>query len=530
MEQQVTILLQTIEDQKATIATLSEKYKKEVEGLNARIKELMAQVAYLNRQLFGRKAERLPDYNPAQLNLFAEQFAEDQKVAEQKCDEAVAKIVKEAPAGRKRKRQNRKMMEDLPVLKETVIDVEDIDLTVYRKIGEEVTKKLRHQPGKLYVEKVIRIKYGLIDNTNIPADGSKGVRIAPMPLMPIYKCMADADVLAEILLQKYEYHIPFYRQIQQFAHLGLKGLQPNTLNDWFKGSVELLRPLYGALKKETMNCDYCQADETTVPVINHQKQKAAKEYLWMVRSVMRRLVFFHYDNGSRAGTVIEALAKEYNFKGYLQCDGFKGYETAFKGNANVTLVNCMAHIRRYFERALDENRAGAEKMLANIQSLYKLERLCDEKELSADERMEKRQEMAKPIMDAMKTWMEVDGMKYSPSSLIGKAVTYAYTRWDNMMRYLEDGRLRIDNNLAENAIRPVTLGRKNYLFCGNHEAADNMAVICSLLATCKAQDVNPRDYLISALSDMPYHKNATHEQLVELLPHKWKERHTQSEQ
>ena len=133
-------------------------------------------------------------------------------------------------------------------------------------------------------------------------------------------------------------------------------------------------------------------------------------------------------------------------------------------------------------------------------------------------------------MEAMKTWMEGDGMKYSPSSLIGKAVTYAYTRWDNMNRYLEDGRLRIDNNLAENAIRPVTLGRKNYLFCGNHEAADNMAVICSLLATCKAQDVNPRDYLISALSDMPYHKNATHEQLVDLLPHKWKERHTQSEQ
>ena len=156
----------------------------------------------------------------------------------------------------------------------------------------------------------------------LPPEGQKGVEIAPMPLMPVDKCIADTSLLAEILLQKYEYHIPFYRQIQQYRHLGMKGLTESTLDGWFKKTVELLSPLYEGLKKEVFSCDYVQADETTVPVVNREKHKADKEYLWMVRSVMEKLVIFHYDKGSRAGTVIESLAKQYHFKGYLQCDGF----------------------------------------------------------------------------------------------------------------------------------------------------------------------------------------------------------------
>ena len=128
-------------------------------------------------------------------------------------------------------------------------------------------------------------------------------------------------------------------------------------------------------------------------------------------------------------------------------------------------------------------------------------------------------------MEAMKVWMETEGIKYSTGSQIGKAITYAYTRWDNMMECLEDGRLLWDNNLAENVIRPITLGRKNSLFCGNHEAAANMSVISSLLATCKAHDVNPRDYLNDVIAQMPYYKKAAREQLLNLLPHKWKLKH-----
>ena len=153
---------------------------------------------------------------------------------------------------------------------------------------------------------------------------------------------------------------------------------------------------------------------------------------------------------------------------------------------------------------------------------------CNEADLSYEERKKKCQELARPILEAMKTWMETEGIKYSPRSQAGKAITYAYTRWDNMMRCLEDRRLLWDNNLAENVIRPITLGRKNYLFCGNHEAAVNMSVVCSLLATCKAHNVNPRDYRNDVIARIPYHKKATNEELLNLLPHKWKLQHPES--
>ena len=515
------ILMKTIEALNASIATLSEDHQKEVDSLNARIKELTAQVAWLNRQLFGRKSEKLGIIDPNQLNLFAPMQEEQAQQAGAARDEAVEKIIT-TKEERKQERKNRFMTEDLPVLEQLILKPDNLDESLYKKIGQEVTRLVEHRPGLLYIKEIIREKWGLKDNTAIAPKGMGSVLIAPMPLLPIYKGIAGASLLSEILLQKYEYHMPYYRQIKQYSHLGLKGLTESTMDGWFKQTMPLLRPLYEVLKEEVMKAGYVQADETTTPVINRDAHKAAKEYLWMVRAVMERLALFHYDQGSRAGAVIESLANKYNFKGYLQCDGFAGYETAFRTNPDVRLVNCMVHIRRHFEQALDENRQVAEHALAEIQHLYRVEHMCDEAGMSFDERKAKRQELSKPVMEAMKLWMETEGVKYSGSSQIGKAITYAYTRWDNMMRYIGDGRLLLDNNLAENEIRPITLGRKNYLFCGNHEAAENMAVVCSLLATCRNHDVNPRDYLNDVISQMPYHTKASHEELLQLLPHKWK--------
>ena len=521
------ILLKTIESLNASIQTLSENHKKEVESLNARIKELTAQVAWLNRQLFGRKSEKLPIIDPNYPDLFAGMLPENAQQIADAHDEAVEKTVR-TKEERRQEKKNRIMMEDLPVLEQVILTPDNLDETLYKKIGQEVTRIVEHKPGQLYIKEIIREKWGLKDNTSTAPKGMGGVLIAPMPLLPIYKGIAGASLLAEILLQKYEYHMPYYRQIKQYSHLGMKGLTESTVDGWFKQTMELLRPLYEELKSEVMKADYVQADETTTPVINKETHKAAKEYLWMVRAVMERLVLFHYDQGSRAGAVIESLANRFGFKGYLQCDGFAGYETAFKTNPDVWLVNCMVHIRRHFEQALDENRTMAEHGLKEIQHLYGIEHMCDDAGMSFDERKAKRQELSRPIMEAMKLWMETEGVKYSESSLIGKAITYAYTRWDNMMRYLDDGRLLLDNNLAENEIRPVTLGRKNYLFCGNHEAAQNMAVVCSLLATCRNHDVNPRDYLNDVISQMPYYAKAKPEELLQLLPHKWKLTHPES--
>ena len=353
-----------------------------------------------------------------------------------------------------------------------------------------------------------------------------------MPLFPINKGIADATLLAETILNKYEYHLPLYRQVQQYHHLGFK-VNESTIASWIKPTADLLRPLYDELVAEIFKSHYIQCDETTTPVVDKEKHKTNKEYLWMIRAVKERLRCFYYDDGSRAGAVIETLAKQHHYMGYLQCDGFGGYETAFRNNNNVQLVNCMAHIRRHFEQALDENRSAAEFALGEIQKLYQIERNCTESNMSDAERKQKRNELARPIMEHLKAWMETEGVKFSERSLIGKAVTYAYTRWDNMMRYLEDGSLMIDNNLAENAIRPITLGRKNYLFCGNHEAAGWMSVICSLIGTCKEHNVNPRMYLNDVIAKMPYVtanplKSPAKSQLRQLLPHVWIQSHPEA--
>ena len=527
MLSQMEMMLQPLQQVNASQAETIKKLTEQNESLQSRIKELTAQIAWLNRQLFGRKSEKLPIIDPDYPDLFAGMLPENAQQIADAHDEAVEKIIK-TKEERRQEKKNRIMMEDLPVLEQVILTPDNLDTNLYKKIGQEVTRIVEHKPGQLYIKEIIREKWGLKDNTSTAPKGMSGVLIAPMPLLPIYKGIAGASLLAEILLQKYEYHMPYYRQIKQYSHLGMKGLTESTVDGWFKQTMELLKPLYEVLKSEVMKANYVQADETTTPVINKETHKAAKEYLWMVRAVMERLVLFHYDQGSRAGAVIESLANRYNFKGYLQCDGFAGYETAFKTNPDVRLVNCMVHIRRHLEQALDENRPMAEHGLKEIQHLYKIEHMCDDTQMSFDERKAKRQELSRPIMEAMKLWMETEGLKYSESSLIGKAITYAYTRWDNMMRYLEDGRLPLDNNLAENEIRPITLGRKNYLFCGNHEAAQNMAVVCSLLATCRNHDVNPRDYLNDVISQMPYHTKASYEELLQLLPHKWKLTHPES--
>ena len=527
MLSQMEMMLQPLQQVNASQAETIKKLTEQNESLQSRIKELTAQVAWLNRQLFGRKSEKLPIIDPNYPDLFAGMLPENAQQIAEAHDEAVEKIAGTREE-RRLEKKNRIMMEDLPVLEQVILTPDNLDETLYKKIGQEVTRIVEHKPGLLYIKEIIREKWGLKDNTSTAPKGMSGVLIAPMPLLPIYKGIAGASLLAEILLQKYEYHMPYYRQIKQYSHLGMKGLTESTVDGWFKQTMELLKPLYGVLKSEVMKADYVQADETTTPVINKDTHKAAKEYLWMVRAVIERLVLFYYDQGSRAGAVIEALSKRYNFKGYLQCDGFAGYETAFKTNPDVLLVNCMVHIRRHLEQALDENRQMAEHGLSEIQHLYKIEHMCDDANFSFEERKAKRQELSRPIMEAMRLWMETEGVKYSESSQIGKAITYAYTRWDNMMRYLEDGRLLLDNNLAENEIRPVTLGRKNYLFCGNHEAAQNMAVVCSLLATCRNHDVNPREYLNDVISQMPYHAKASYEELLQLLPNKWKLTHQES--
>lgn len=518
------ILAKTVE----SLTKVNEAQSRQITELTAEVKRMAAQIAWFQKQMFGRKSERhLPEdgqpslFDAAGVEIPGEQAPEPEDEAE---EETVAYTRKKSQKGVPKPRE---AWENLPLLETRVIEPPGIDLARYRRIGEEITTLVGFEPGKYYRIAVVRPKYGLIDPTE-PVERGKGVIIAPLPKFPIYKGAPDASLLSEIVLQKYEYHMPFYRQIKAMAHMGMTGLKESTVVGWYKRTMELLRPLYDALVAEVFRSRYIQTDESTVPVINNERHQADKEYLWMSRAVMERLVVFFYNDGSRAGDVIKTKTDKYNFKGYLQCDGYGGYTSAFGSSASVRLVFCMVHIRRHWLEARNENRKAAQWFLDKIAALYHIEHECDRLGMDFDARRSERQAKSRPVMEEMKKWMETEGLRYSESSLTGKAVTYAYTRWDSMMRILDDGQLLLDNNLAENEIRPITLGRKNYMFCGNHESVENMCVIQSLLATCRNHDVNPRLYLNSVIASMPYFDKASGYDLIRLLPHRWKEYHPEA--
>ncbi|MGL5981547.1 MAG: IS66 family transposase [Phocaeicola sp.] len=525
LELLVTAQMEQIRHQQQANESLAESNKEllaQSGKLQQKIDELLSQVAYLNRQLFGRKSEKLAALDPNQLSLFdTAPSPEEQAQLDTAHDQAISSI-RNYESQERKERRNRKLLEDLPVV-EITIEPQGIDLSLYKRIGDERTRSLEFEPGRLYVKEIVRPKYALKDNSALPPSGASCIVIAGLPASPIYKGLAGASMLAEILLQKYEYHVPFYRQVKAFRHLGIR-ISESTLSGWFKPVCTLLAPLYEELKKQVLATDYIQVDETTVGVIDKEKRKSNKEYLWITRSVMDKLLFFHYDNGSRSHQTIRNLLKP--FTGYLQSDGYSGYNL-FEEKEGVCLVGCLAHIRRYFEKSLDENRAFAEHALKEIQELYRIERMAEKEELSYEARAQLRHKLAEPILESFEKWMESTYSQVLPKSLIGKAIAYAYALWPRMKRYLEDGRLQIDNNLAENAIRPFTISRKNFLFCGNHEAAENTAIICSLLATCKAQEVNPREWLNDVIARLPrYLEKGSEKPIKELLPNAWKLEHS----
>ena len=475
-QEQIAGLLET----NRSLVESNGKLLEQTDALQRKIQELLSQIAWLNRQLFGRRSEKLAALDPNQLSLFDSVPATGQDEDIREDDSSAAVPSKTKPDGKKKEsRRNRELLEGLPVV-EVVIEPDRVDLDRYRRIGEERTRTLEFEPGRLYVKETVRPKYGLKDNLSLPREGESGVIIAPLPPSPVYKCLAGSTMLAEMLLQKYEYHVPFYRQVKEFRHLGIR-LSESTLSGWFKPVCELLRPLYDELVRLVVGCGYVQADETTIRVISKGKGK-----------------------------------------GYLQSDGYSAYNV-FEGTEGVCLIACLAHIRRHFETALEENRSLAEHALKTIQEIYRIEHFADSREYTAEERRELRLCQSVPLLDSFEKWMEGTYVKVPPKSRMGQAISYAYPLWPRMKAFLKDGNIKIDNNLAENAIRPLTLSRKNFLFCGNHEAAENTAVICSLLATCKAQEVNPREWLNDVIARLPYYQEKdSGKDIRELLPDVWK--------
>lgn len=477
--------------------------------LDSKVKALLYDILWLRRQIFGRKAERFIPEDPSRLGFDfegLEVLPQEQEVYDQS--------VVEVEAYTRKPKESKKGAVRLPLPEhlervEEVIEPKGVDLSNAVQIGQEVTEVLEYIPGKLFVRRIIRPKYSLGED--------KGLCIADLPSLPLPKSNAGASLLAHLLVSKYVDHLPFHRQLQIFKRENMR-MAPSTVNDWFLSSTSLLTPLYDKLKEITLESDYIGVDESTIPVVDNEKHKTIKAYMWVVRDNINNLALFHYDKGSRSHrTLINLLG---GYKGTIQSDGYGAY-SLYENKKDILLLGCMAHCRRKFEEALTNDHSRASKALEQIGMLYTIERMADDDGLSFEDRAALRKRLAYPILVVFEKWLEENIGKTLPKSKIGKAISYAHTIYRRLSRYVLDGRYRLDNNLVENIIRPLALGRKQYLFCQTHESAQKAAVVYSLMACCKLHGVNPMVWLTDILSRID-EKGINVESL---LPHRWKNGH-----
>ena len=487
-------------------AELLEVVKKQKEIINeqeAYINEMQFQLDQVKRLLFGAKRERFVKEGNDE-NQLALPFEVKQEETPEKQQEVITytrkKVNHEKHPGRLA------LPTHLPV-EEIIIEPKE-DTTGLKCIGKEVTDQLELVPAKLYIKRYIRPKY--IKSTNEEKLNHKGI-IAELPVFPIEKGIAGPGLLAQIMIDKFVDHLPIYRQIDRFKRERVK-ISSSTINGWQESVCNLLEPLYETLKHRVLSQGYLQVDETPIPVLDEKtKGKTHRGYHWVYYSPLEKTVFFDYNDGrSREGP--KRLLED--FKGYLQTDGYVVYDF-FNGKKNIIQLNCLAHARRGFEKALDYDKTRAEYAMGMFQKLYAIEQKAREENLNAKQRHELRLDQALPILNDLGKWMVKTYKEVLPKSPMGKATAYCIPRWDNLIAYLHDGSLEIDNNLAENAIRPIALGRKNYLFAGSARGAQRAAMFYSFFGTCKKNNVNPFDWLKKVLEVIPTYKV---NKLQELLP------------
>ena len=451
------------------------------------IASLKFQLSELKRLIFGAKRERYIAQDPAQSTLF--DLPEEQNV-----ETKTETITYERRKSQEEKKQP--LRTELPAhleRRDEIIEPENIPQGS-TKIGEAITEVLEYEPASVYVRRIIRPKYIIRQD-----DEQTQILTASLPSLPIPKGNAGASMIAHLLVSKFVDHLPFYRQVQIFKRQNLN-IAESTINGWFNAGCDLLEPLYEALKSKLLAGNYLMADETPIPVQTKDKPGAThKGYHWVYYDPGNKIVLFDYRK-TRGKEGPDELLK--NFKGYLQTDGYNAYNH-FEHHPGITLLACMAHARRKFEHALENNSALATEALKMFQALYDIERQIREENSEPATILAIRQEKSKPVLDQMEVWLKEKIIVVPPKSAIGMAMAYTLNLWPRLIRYTDDGRFLIDNNLIENSIRPVAIGRKNYLFAGSHEAAQQAAVIYSLLATCKLHNEEPFAWLTKTLSIIP---------------------------
>jgi transposase len=488
-----------LKEKDATIAA----HQKTTFSLQEEISYLKSQVELFKRMQFGQKRERF-EGDPAQGVLPFEAAAEDVAAQEEEVKEQITYTRKKQSAHKGRAA----LPAHLPV-EEIEIHPEG-DLSEMVCIGKEVTEELECQPARFFIRRYIRYKYAAKNGKDF-----EGVKSGELPERVIDKGIPGAGLLSMILTDKYMDHLPLYRQKQRFARENIP-IASSTIEGWVKQALEKLEPLYQQLKFDIKAGGYLQVDETSIKVLESEKKGATHMgWYWVCHSPLEGLVLMDYQPTRGSAATKDMLA---NFKGYLQSDGYAVYDKIGQ-RTEVTPVACWAHARREFERALDNDKIRTTKALSLIQQMYAVERKAKEEKLNADQVKQLRLDESLPVINELGKWIFAEMKNTLPKSQIGKAMRYAMERWDKLSAYLHDGSLHIDNNAIENAIRPIALGRKNYLLAGTHDAATRAGMIYSFFAICKKHEVNPFQWLKYALQNS---MSINHKNIRDLYPQNYK--------
>ena len=467
---------------------------------------LREKVNLLVRRVFGSSSEKM---DAAQLQLLLSGAELVEPAAPPKAEVPPPKPQPVTP----RKPKTPRLPETLPVVEE-VIDPEPVKAAPeqFRQIGQEVSEQLDYEPARYFRRRVVRRTY--VSKT----EPEKAPVTAPLPPTLQERCIATPALLAHLLVSKYCDHLPLYRQEQILARRHGINLPRQTLARWVELAAQWLKPIYQHIKTGVMAGGYVQLDETPIDYLEPGAGRALKGYLW-TGSRPGGDVFFDW-HASRAGECLDSIVPV-DFQGTVQCDGYDGYNRLTqRSDKEIKLAYCWAHVRRKFNDALEGAPRTAGWMIKQIQLFYRIESRLREQKAGPALRQAVRASQSKPIVERIQKAcvLLVQSKRFLPKSAMRKAMKYTLAQMPGLVVYLEDGRIEIDNNLVENAIRPTALGKKNWLFIGEAEAGDRSAIIYTLIESCRRRSIDPYAYLRDVLTRLP---QITIQQVPQLLPATW---------
>ncbi len=499
---------QTLEQllkQNAELLTQNAELQEQVAKLLELVSQLTEQNSLLNQkvqlllnQMFGKKSEKL---NPGQLELLLSGIDQPDPDPDPP----------QPPAPKKRKPRSKskpRLPENLPV-EEVVVDPVEVtrDPAGFRQIGEEVTEELDVTPTRYFVRRTIRRKFVSKEKRD------RAPLIAPLQPRLIEGGYASAGLLSDILIKKYVDHLPLYRQERILRERHGIELSRKTMCDWVDKGADWLQAIYQHIAAELRESNYLQVDETPVRYNQRDGGGSGKGYLWAYHSPGRDVLFEWHT--SRAADCLDGMLGE--FKGIIQSDGYRAYDSFAAAHQNIELAACWAHARRKFHDAKDESKFAA-WVLYQLGRLYQLERETDG--FAPALRSAIRCSHAKMLLALINRALRSKQTQFRPTSATGKAINYTLSLWDKLVLYCDAGQVLIDNNPTENAIRPTAIGKKNYLFFGAPEAGQRSAIIYTILESCRKHGVNQYDYLCDIFKRLP---SMTNQQTAELTPARWAE-------